>query len=346
MARKSSNRVAADYLVQCTVNQGDFQEAAIALEKHVTQALRDNNLRPLVVSARAKSIESIRGKLLRKPYKRPASQLTDRLGVRIVLYHAREVDEVAKLLRTKLIVREAHSSDKRQALGLREFGYRSYHLVGSLPPAVVAASAMWSLRDRVFEVQIRSLLEHVWAEIEHEVIYKSGAEWSSEIKRRFASIAAVLELLEHEFDQLERTATGLIDEARASLTHQMDGHRTLDVPSMCAMLEISYPDGLSFRGAMKAGKPFPPGVEYLLLLALRRAGVSTIGALRRILESAAFRKRLRRYASFEGVALSDVSHLAVLALLLAQRAPVAFQVFFPEFASDTSMREALSIRPV
>jgi ppGpp synthetase/RelA/SpoT-type nucleotidyltranferase len=65
-------------------------------------------------------------------------------------------------------------------------------------------------------VQNDTLIEHVWAEIEHDVVYKSGANWSTHIKRRFASIAGVLELLEHEIDQLEEAATALIEERRAT----------------------------------------------------------------------------------------------------------------------------------
>src|SRR5439155_15054560 len=117
--------------------------------------------RVLMVTARAKTVDSVRGKLLRKRYKRPLSQLTDRIGARIIVYHSHEVDHVAATLRKALVVRERSSSDKRLALGLREFGYRSYHLVASLPPAAAASPSFSALRKQVFEVQIRSLLEHI-----------------------------------------------------------------------------------------------------------------------------------------------------------------------------------------
>jgi ppGpp synthetase/RelA/SpoT-type nucleotidyltranferase len=204
----------------------------------------------MVVTARAKTLDSVRSKLLRKSYKRPRTQFTDRLGVRVIVYHAREVDAVAKLLRTRLQVRESDSLDKRLALGPREFGYRSYHIVGSLPSGVTAALQLRSLHKQIFEVQIRSLLEHVWAEIEHDVVYKSGANWPTLVRRRFASIAGVLELLEHEFDQLEETASRLIAQAHSALSQRMDVRRSLDVPTMCALLEILRPEGLSFQGCV------------------------------------------------------------------------------------------------
>ena len=344
MTPGETDAVAASFLEWYAANRADSQVAAAALERYIAQVLADDNLRTLVVNARAKTIESVREKLLRKPFRRPRSQLTDRLGARVIVYHAREVDAVAALLRGKLQIREADSSDKRLALGLREFGYRSYHLVASLPQTAAVPPQLWSLRGQVFEIQIRSLLEHVWAEIEHDVVYKSGADWPDEIKRRFASIAGVLELLEHEFDQLTEAASRVVDEACESLRQHMNWARNLDVPSMCALMEIEHPGGLSFRGARVAGSPFPPGIEQLLHLALRRSQIATVGALLRTLRSPRIRGSVRRYARAEGILGDEVSHLAILALVVGMRSPVALRVFFPEFAAESSMRVALGQR--
>jgi ppGpp synthetase/RelA/SpoT-type nucleotidyltranferase len=339
---KSSDRIAAEFLAWYTGGQAERQLAAVALQRYVGQVLADSNLRPMVVTARAKTLESVRSKLLRKPYKNPRAQLTDRLGVRVILYHAREVDAVAKLLRSKVQVREADSLDKRLALGPREFGYRSIHIVGSLPSAMTAAPQFRSLGKQIFEIQIRSLLEHVWAEIEHEVVYKSGANWPVRTKRRFAAIAAVLELLEHDFDQLEESAGRLVDEAHAALLQRMDARRPLDVPTMYALLEILRPEGLSFRDSRTAGSPFPPGIDQLLLLAFRRLRMNTVGALQRSLVTGRMRKIIRRYATSEGISPDQVSHLALLTLLVATRAPATFRVFFPEIAGDDSLRTAVA----
>jgi ppGpp synthetase/RelA/SpoT-type nucleotidyltranferase len=341
VAPKGSVRAAEAFLASCAKAQKDDVAAAAVLEKHIWQALRDSNLRPLMVAARAKSLESMRAKLLQKPYKRPRSQLTDRLGVRVILYHAREVDDVADLLRQTLTVRESHSSDKRLTLGLREFGYRSYHLVASLHDTTTSTPQLRELRGRVFEVQIRSLLEHAWAEIEHEVVYKSDANWPREIKRRFASIAGVLELLEHEFEELEGSAEHLIEQAIESLKSQPGKNLSLDVPLMCAFLELEQPDGLSFRRARADGKPFPAGIDRLMFLGLRRAGIRTLNSLRRDIRSRKVRRSVGRYAAAEGIAPREVSHLAILELILALRTPVAFRVFFPEFVGDRSMQAAI-----
>ena len=335
------DRIARAFLDWYATNQAQSAAAAIALEEHISKLLSDADLRVLMVAARAKTLDSVRGKLLRKPYKRPSSQLTDRLGVRVIVFHAREVDPVATYLRQRLLIRESYSSDKRKALGLREFGYRSYHLVASLPDRETSSPRLRSLRRATFEVQIRSLLEHAWAEIEHDVVYKSEANWPRELKRRFAAIAGVLELLEHDFDQLSEAASRLIDDALASLRAQVDPSKALDVPYMAAILELERPRGLSFRAARQAQTPFPPGIEQRLVLALRRSGIASVGALLLQLRAPNVKRRIRKYADLEGVAIEEVSHFALLALMLGTRRPNVLETFFPEFATEPSLRSAL-----
>jgi ppGpp synthetase/RelA/SpoT-type nucleotidyltranferase len=287
-------------------------------------------------------VESVRAKLLRKAYKRPKSQLTDRLGVRVIVYYGADVDSVAAFLRTKLEIRERDSADKRLSLGLREFGYRSYHLVGRLPDRACAQPDLRILKGQVFEIQIRSLLEHAWAEIEHGVVYKSGAQLPDNLRRRFASLAGVLELLEHDFGAVRAETEGLVQAAVAEMRRGLTARHPLDVPRMLAVLELMYPDGLSFREARRRGEAFPPGIEQRLCLALQRAGIETTGSLVRALSDKELRRSLRRYAESEALTVDELSHLAVLAVLLGWRSPQLFRVFFPEFAADVSMRQALS----
>lgn len=331
---------AGKYLQWYAAEHPGAAAAAEQLEAFLAQTLADANVSLHQVSARVKSLESVRAKLLRKAYRRPRVQLTDRIGVRVIVYHGQDVDTVASLLRAMVQVRERDSGDKRQALGLREFGYRSYHLVAQIPDRVCARPELRALRGQVFEVQIRSLLEHAWAEIEHGVVYKSGAELPKVLQRRFASLAGVLELLEHDFSAVRAETESLVDAAIADLQRDTGRRLTLDVPRMLALLELLQPGGLGFRAAKRGGGGFPPGIEQRLCLAIRRCGIGTTWSLKRALKSRPLRRALGRYAEGEGVAVQELSHLAVLAVLLRHRSRSVMQVFFPEFSADVSMQQA------
>ena len=140
MARKGADLAAADFIEWCSVHHKMDEEIALALEDYLADILLRANVKAMMVTARAKSLQSIIGKLLRKPYKRPKAGVTDRVGARVIVYHAADVDKVTETLRRTLEVRKHHSIDKRLVLGLREFGYRSYHLVATTRDDIVTGA--------------------------------------------------------------------------------------------------------------------------------------------------------------------------------------------------------------
>ena len=300
------------------------EAAARQLQEFLVTALDTASISAHLVYARVKTLDSVRGKLLHKRYSNPRKQLTDTLGARIILHHGHEVDRVATLLRGTLTIREGDSSDKRLSLGLREFGYRSYHLVGQLPPALARRRELSALSDMVFEVQIRSILEHVWAEIEHSVVYKSGADLPSDLKRRFASLAAILEVLEREFAATAVATDGLVDEAKTRLSRA--GEHRLDVPALLAAMEMARPDGAPLRPSAPSHPGVAPAMQQRLRLALAEVGITTVRELNAALSDRGFARQVRRYALLSGVGEGEASHLAILALLLQSKAPDLFEV--------------------
>ena len=319
-----------------------LQSLASRTRDFISDVLQGENVPYYSVTARAKSVDSVREKLLKKAYTRPARQVMDQVGERVIVLRASEVDGVAECLRSRLDVVEKDSADKRQALGLREFGYRSYHLVCRYGRGIDGGSGLVVGAPKVFEVQVRSLLDHVWAEIEHGVVYKAGANLPDLIKRRFASLAGALEMLEREFQALTDEAGGLVDSAKATISFGALSKMPLDVPGLIALLETRVPNGLGFRGDGVGARPFPPGIEWRIVLAMRGAGIESVGSLDKILRSAQFRVWRRRYlASLQGVD-SEVSHLGVCLLVLGSRRMWLVSTYFPEFAQDIHLNAALA----
>ena len=158
------------------------------------------------IRGRAKNTDSLAGKIERHSYKyRSLSEITDLVGIRIVTYYADEVDKIARLIKAHFTNDRANSIDKRQKLAPDEFGYASLHLIVELP--INAQGICQGAYDKIckVEIQICSILQHAWAEIEHDLEYKNPAGTSSEIRRRFSRLAGLLEMADDEFRSLRDT---------------------------------------------------------------------------------------------------------------------------------------------
>jgi ppGpp synthetase/RelA/SpoT-type nucleotidyltranferase len=92
--------------------------------------------------------------------------------------------------------------DKRKTLSPNVFGYLSVHYVVSFDKNRLKKKAFADYKDIRFEIQIRSILQHAWAEIEHDLGYKSEIEVPDEIRRKFSRLAGLLEIADSEFISL------------------------------------------------------------------------------------------------------------------------------------------------
>lgn len=317
-------------------------ERATLLEMYLGRLLSPGNYDLHTITARAKEPDSVRAKILRKRYGNPAMQLTDRLGARIIVYFSADVDRVAKDLRAFLDIDYRNSSDKRASLGLREFGYRSVHIVAR-PKAVTLGMEFEGLRGQRFEIQIRSVLEHAWAEIEHEVVYKAGLTSGGEERRRFSAIAGTLELLEKEFSALREYRNEIIECYVSQIRQGASLTVELDAPWLLATLEVFRPDGLSWRAAEVAGLPFPPRIESECVQALAEVGILTTQDLRTELEAADFQDVLARYAVATGTVPSQVSHLITAILMVGRHQTSVAEDFFPTIAAVPEVRAGLAL---
>ncbi len=96
------------------------------------------------------------------------------------------------------------------------------HYIVSLSQARLELAEYQRLSDQKCEVQIRSILQHAWAEIEHDLGYKSPTAVPRVIRRRFSRLAGLLEIADEEFVKVREELAAYQDEIRARL----DSHRS------------------------------------------------------------------------------------------------------------------------
>lgn len=174
-----------------------FQEIGDIAHEIIYSALKTNSIRSLSLESRVKTHDSLEGKLKKHSGKyKELSDITDILGFRIITYFSDEVDKVGEIIEKNFIIDRENSVDKRQLMKVREFGYLSLHYIVSLPESNKYSK---SLCGKKFEIQIRTGLQHIWAEIEHDIGYKGSRSTDRNLCRRFARIAGLLEIADKEF---------------------------------------------------------------------------------------------------------------------------------------------------
>ena len=327
----------ADYLA----DREALEAQCVAAKDLVTVILRDANVEVHHISARLKTPSSIIVKAALKGYRNIKGQLTDLLGVRVISYYSEDVDAISDVLRMHFRIHAAKSVDKRSALAPTEFGYRSVHLIAQVSGGLGRDPRYVCLGKRWFEIQVRSLLEHAWASIDHEVVYKSRIDFPDSTLRRFASVAGTLEMLDREFAILRSEPDKVVQGHKDGYSSGRGYSARLDAARLFAILEVLFPAGLGWRGAVKRGSPFPRHIEAACLAALAKSGITTGRGLRDATQSRPFRRAMRRFAANKGIAPSDVSHLASLALVVGIRRKTLLADFLPDLLADPALTSSL-----
>jgi ppGpp synthetase/RelA/SpoT-type nucleotidyltranferase len=178
----------------------------------VTELLDDAGINYVSVTGRTKSVESYAAKAARTVdtpdgpvplYSDPATQITDQIGVRVVTYLRGDVTAVAEVLADQFSVFDDRDMGQETARQGR-FGYASRHLLVAPDPVKELPAAYTDLKGRTASVQLRTILQHAWAEFEHDVRYKGSVpqEHAPDLDRRFTLAAGLLELADREFTEI------------------------------------------------------------------------------------------------------------------------------------------------
>jgi len=171
----------------------------------IEQILQDANIPFQSVQARVKSREKLKQKYLNpeKNY-RQLDDVTDQAGLRVITYYEDEVDRVAEAIKQEFHIDTKNSVDKRE-VEPNKFGYYALNYVCKYADTRISQVEYKRFSSILCEIQITSILRHAWSEIEHPWYDVKGAfPDQARIERRFARMAALLEIAEDEFLNLRK----------------------------------------------------------------------------------------------------------------------------------------------
>ncbi len=186
--------------------QPRLEAAARRLASWLTSALDDAGINYLDVAWRGKGVASFAAKAVkteggRPLYPDPLRDVTDQIGTRIITYVTSDVSAAAEVIRDQLRVVDDKDLGRETASEGR-FGYVSRHLQVAVDPVWLGDLSIDGVQVGSAQIQIRTVLQHAWAEFEHDIRYKGTVPESlaPDLNRRFTLAAGLLELADREFE--------------------------------------------------------------------------------------------------------------------------------------------------
>lgn len=193
------------------------------------------------VPSRAKTLKSFLEKIRRKKYEDPMKNIQDFAGIRVVCLYARDVDRIEAIVHDEFEMLE--KVDKREEMGADQFGYLARHYIAKLK-LETSGARYEDLKDLVFELQVRTILQDAWAIIDHHLVYKHETEVPVHLKRKLRIIAGLFENADDQFNQIYQEINEYIIEPSASSQREIEQflQRKLDLDSFLVYLPWKFND--------------------------------------------------------------------------------------------------------
>lgn len=236
------------------------------IEKELKACLRPSSMPTF--KSRIKDFKSYYRKLLRiRPEslgKQKLPVLTDIMGIRIICAFLEDLSVVEKQIveRYNIVEIERKGADRT----FREFGYESTHILIEIPQTI--SEKLDLPEGLVCEIQIRTILQDAWAEVEHELVYKSEfSPFDLPLKRKLASMNASLSLADIIFQEIRDYQNKLnseLDKRRFAFYDMADKLSDEKIAEKFEITETKSPDSIS------AASPYVQGtIDDMILDAIQ-----------------------------------------------------------------------------
>lgn len=226
------------------------------------------------IKSRIKSIPSILEKIVRKKYAPRLDSLSDLVGVRVVCLYPDHIDPVIGILEKQFKIHE--KIDKRPERTPDQFGYSSVHIICSLENEPRSSLPEYDKVSKVkFEIQVRTILQEAWAEIEHGLIYKNDVAVPSEVKRQITRVSALLEVADKEFQSAYDRHRKYVERLKSANTSSLGGEQ-LNLESLMEIIRRKFAWATGWEAVH--GESLEDDVANLLL-EMKDANITTAGQL-------------------------------------------------------------------
>ena len=261
------------------------KELCTEVDYALTRAIGDYKLKIHSLKSRVKSSSSFRQKLLLKTYANPMSEMHDIVGVRIVCLFRDDVNKVDEIIRKTFDV--VKHDDKEHTSLPEMWKYISVHYDCKFGPEY-HGTRYDRIKDLIFEIQVRTILQDAWATVEHYLGYKGEHSIPYELKRDFSALVGLFHVADKTFQQIYNVSQeldGLADsevkktpvDLHSSGGLSAESELVINRSTVKALLRQLYEDRAKDRAL------YPESEYSLFVEELAAVGITQVSELQRLL---------------------------------------------------------------
>jgi len=190
------------------------------------------------IEHRVKTLNSILGKCERKKCSDPFSKFNDIVGARVICLFKEDIDGIGALISDNFTVIEI--DDKRSADGA-PLGYLSVHYICEMPKNYTGPRYDSAANIR-FEIQVRTLCMHCWANVSHYLEYKGDWDVPKELRLALSALSGLFYVADNEFQQIYAAKLKSQEFGSAKKSDNEIANLEINLDSITAYLKVKFPE--------------------------------------------------------------------------------------------------------
>jgi ppGpp synthetase/RelA/SpoT-type nucleotidyltranferase len=188
---------------------------ALAQEVHfiLDQALSEAGIKIHAIEYRVKEFDSIARKFESKSDGED-TEINDLVGARVICLFKSDLERIDEVIRSEFTV---DNVDDKIVSSSDTFGYMSVHYISKLKSGV-SGRRYDAIKDRRFEIQVRTLCMHAWAAISHYLEYKSEWDIPDHLKKGLNALSGLFYVADAQYEQLYNARQGSREQANREVS--------------------------------------------------------------------------------------------------------------------------------
>jgi|GEM_PF-2481528 len=225
-----------DYEKKCV----QYKALGDLIKLYLYEGLTSNNISFTDIQFRIKSFHSFISKIKRKKYfDNPYSKIEDILGVRVICTFKEDIPKVSKIIETALSAQPPEDKELKDENKL--IGYRGRHQIVQLKDEICNNLSFYKkLKGLKAEIQIRTNVQHSWAEVSHKLNYKDEDNVPTEFKDMLAQISGALALIDKHYTDLKREKEALQNRLKRDNVKSFQLEQEVNIDTLTTFLDLCY----------------------------------------------------------------------------------------------------------